>query len=150
MPDYANFDGSPTDPWGGGHDAFRFDAWRVAMNLAADWVWFEADPWQVEQSNRLLSFFRSQGIDSYGNQYELDGTPLSGSHSLGLVSMNAVAALAADTPDTTAFVQALWDASPPTGQWRYYDGMLYMLALLHASGEFRIYAPLGLAPLGVD
>jgi oligosaccharide reducing-end xylanase len=27
------------------------------------------------------------------------------------------------------------------GRWRYYDGMLYLLALLHASGNFRIYTP---------
>jgi hypothetical protein len=50
-------------------------------------------------------------------------------------------ALAATTDKTTGFVQALWDASPPVGRWRYYDGMLYMLALLHASGNFRIYPP---------
>ena len=34
MPDYAHFDGSPFDPWEGGHEDFRFDAWRVGMNLA--------------------------------------------------------------------------------------------------------------------
>jgi oligosaccharide reducing-end xylanase len=141
MPDYASFDGSPVDPWGGGHDAFRFDAWRVAMNVAVDWAWFAADDWEVEESDRLLGFFRSQGIDGYGNQFTLDGQPLSASHSLGLVSMNAVAALAATSDQGRAFVEALWNATPPTGQWRYYDGMLYMLALLDVSGQFRIYPP---------
>lgn len=29
----------------------------------------------------------------------------------------------------------------PSGQWRYYDGMLYMLALLQASDNFQIYGP---------
>jgi hypothetical protein len=38
MPDYAEFDGSPIDPWDGGHDAFRFDAWRNGMNVAVDQV----------------------------------------------------------------------------------------------------------------
>jgi oligosaccharide reducing-end xylanase len=38
-------------------------------------------------------------------------------------------------------VQALWDAQIPSGKWRYYDGMLYMLGLLHVSGSFRIYTP---------
>jgi len=141
MPDYAEFDGSPTDPWGGGHDAFRFDAWRNGMNVAVDYAWFAADPWQVEQSNRLLDFFYRQGIGSYGNQYTLDGKRLSGDHSLGLVAMNGVAALAATTGHRADFVQALWDASPPSGKWRYYDGMLYMLGLLHVSGNFRIYSP---------
>lgn len=141
MPDYAEFDGSPTDPWSGGHDDFRFDAWRNGMNVAMDYAWFAADEWQVEQSNRLLEFFYDQGIDSYANQYTLDGEPLSGDHSLGLVATNAVAGLAATTDRTPEFVQELWDAYPPTGTWRYYDGMLYMLALLNASGNFRIYSP---------
>jgi len=29
----------------------------------------------------------------------------------------------------------------PSGKWRYYDGMLFLMGLLHASGNFRIYAP---------
>ncbi|MBN1811618.1 MAG: glycoside hydrolase [Anaerolineae bacterium] len=141
MPDYANFDGSPNNFGSGGHDAFRFDAWRNGMNVAVDYAWFAADEWEVEQSNRLLDFFYDQGIGSYANQYTLDGEPLSSDHSLGLMSMNAVAGLAVTTDKTPEFVQELWDASPPSGTWRYYDGMLYMMALLHASGNFQIYSP---------
>ncbi len=136
MPDYARFDGAPT---GGEHADFRFDAFRAAANVAVDYAWFAADPWQVEQSNRLLEFFYGQGIDRYVNQYTLDGQPLSRDRSTGLIAMNAVAALAAASDKAPAFVQALWDAPIPTGRWRYYDGLLYMLALLHASGNFRIY-----------
>jgi oligosaccharide reducing-end xylanase len=139
MPDYANFDGTPygTDD----HKDFRFDAWRTLSNVAVDYAWFAADPWQVEQSNRVLNFLASQGIDSYPNQFTLDGSPLSSDHSTGLVSMAAVAALAADPEIGKPFVQALWDAQIPSGKWRYYDGMLYMLGLLHVSGSFRIYTP---------
>jgi oligosaccharide reducing-end xylanase len=57
--------------------------------------------------------------------------------------MNAVTGLAATTDKTTEFVRKLWDASPPIGKWRYYDGLLYMLALLHVSGNFRICPPQG-------
>lgn len=137
MPDYANFDGTPysTDD----HKDFRFDAWRTLSNVAVDYAWFAADPWQVEQSNRVLDFLSSQGIDSYPNQFALDGTPLSSDHSTGLVSMAAVAALAADPEKGKPFVQALWNSQIPTGKWRYYDGMLYMLGLLHVSGNFKIY-----------
>ena len=139
MPDYADFDGTPygTDD----HKDFRFDAWRTLSNVAVDYAWFAADPWQVEQSDRILDFLTSQGIDSYANQFTLDGTPLSGDHSTGLVSMAAVAALAADPEIGKPFVQELWDAQIPSGKWRYYDGMLYMLGLLHASGHFRMYSP---------
>ncbi len=141
MPDYAEFDGRPADPWNGDHEHFRFDAWRTAMNVAVDYSWFAADEWQVEQSNRLLGFFTRQGINSYANQYTLDGKPLSSDHSPGLVAMNAVAALAATGNSTGAFVDALWTVPLPSGKWRYYDGVLCMFGLLHASGNFRIYAP---------
>ena len=138
MPDYANFDGTPygTDD----HKDFRFDAWRTLSNVAVDYAWFTADPWQVEQSNRVLGFLAAQGIDSYPNQFTLDGTALSSDNSTGLVSMAAVAALAADPEKGKPFVQQLWDAQVPSGKWRYYDGMLYMLGMLHVSGNFKIYA----------
>jgi len=93
----------------------------------------------VEQSNRVLKFLASQNISSYPNQFSLDGEPLSSDHSTGLVAMAAVAALTADPEVGKPFVQELWDAQIPSGKWRYYDGMLYMLAMLHASGNFKIY-----------
>jgi oligosaccharide reducing-end xylanase len=102
-----------------------------------DYAWFGADPWQVEQSDRVLKFLVSQGMDSYPNQYSLTGAPLSGDHSTGLVAMAAVAALAATPEIGKPFVQALWDVKIPSGTWRYYDGMLYMLGLLHVSGKFH-------------
>ena len=58
MPDYSNFDGTPT---GGDHADFRFDAWRTLSNVAVDFAWFGKDPWQVEQSDRVLAFLASQG-----------------------------------------------------------------------------------------
>ena len=139
MPDYSNFDGTPqsTDD----HKDFRFDAWRTLSNVAVDYSWFGVDGWQVQQSERVLKFLASQGMDSYGNQYSLDGKPLSGDHSTGLVANAAVAALATSPVTAKPFVQALWDTKIPTGKWRYYDGMLYTLGLLHVSGNFRIYVP---------
>ncbi|MEJ2708219.1 MAG: glycosyl hydrolase family 8 [Anaerolineales bacterium] len=136
MPDYANFDGTPYGS--GDHQDFRFDAWRTLSNVAVDYAWFAADPWQVEQSNRVLDFLTSQG-DRYPNQYTLEGTPLSNDHSTGLAAMAAVAALAAEPEKGTPFVQALWEAQIPSGKWRYYDGLLYLMGLLHASGHFKIY-----------
>ena len=137
MPDYANFDGTPYGS--DDHKDFRFDAWRTLSNVAVDFAWFAADPWQVERSNRVLDFLASRGIDSYPNQFTLGGTALSSDHSTGLVSMAAVAALAADPEKGKPFVQALWDSQIPSGKWRYYDGMLYMLGLLHVGGNFKIY-----------
>jgi oligosaccharide reducing-end xylanase len=135
MPDYANFDGTPATS--DDHKDFRFDAWRTLSNVAVDYAWFGADPWQAEQSDRVLNFLASQGMESYPNQYSLAGKPLSGDHSTGLVAMAAVAAMAATPEIGRPFVQALWDAKIPSGTWRYYDGMLYMLGLLQVSGKFH-------------
>jgi oligosaccharide reducing-end xylanase len=137
MPDYANFDGTPT---GGEHEDFRFDAWRTLANVAVDFAWFGVDPWQAEQSDRVLRFLRSQDSGFYGNQYTVDGKALSGDHSTGLVGMAAVAALAADPEIGIFFVQALWETKIPQGQWRYYDGLLYLMALMHVSGTFQIHS----------
>lgn len=140
VPDYATFEGKPVAAsWDPKTVNFRFDAWRTAMNWAVDWTWFKADPRQQELSDRLLDFFASEG-KGYANQYSLDGKPLSSDYSSGLEAMNAVAVLASNK-EHTGFVEALWKRAPPTGQWRYYDGMLYMMAMLHASGQFRAYAP---------
>lgn len=145
-PDYSHFDGRPINPWGGGNDNFQYDAWRVAMNIAVDYQWFRKDDWAVEQSNRLLNFFYSEGINDYVGVYTLDGkTRLSGDHNPGLVAMNAVAALAADNKIRKDFVEALWKLDIPSGYGRYYDGLLYMFGLLQVSGNYRIYDPTGKA-----
>ena len=144
-PNYSYFDGKPYDDEYNGN--FRYDAFRVGANVGMDYVWFAPSNWHVEQSNRLLSFFASQGIDDYKAEYLLTGEPQVGHRSSGLIATNAVAALAADREIGEPFVQALWDQALPTGQYRYYDGLLMMLGLLQVSGNFRIYEP-GTAPEG--
>jgi len=141
--DYSTFEGKPTKPpWNSSNaaDNFQSDAFRVAGNIAMDWAWFGVDKWQVEQSNRLLAFFASQKPD-YVSQYTVDGKPLVKYKSQGHMAMNAVAALAADSADAKRFVQELWDVQIPSGQWRYYDGLLYIFGLLHCSGEYKIWKP---------
>ena len=144
-PNYSYFDGTPyNDEYNGN---FRYDAFRVGANVGMDYVWFAPSEWHVEQSNRLLNFFASQGINDYKAEYLLTGEPQVEHRSPGLMATNAVAALAADREIGEPFVQALWDQSIPTGQYRYYDGLLMMLGLLQVSGNFRIYEP-GTAPAG--
>lgn len=146
MPDYSQFTGKPRAKKDG-HGDFRFDAWRVASNVAVDYAWFGANSDAVTVCNRMQAFFEKEGLSSYGNQYSLSGNAISTSHSPGLVSMLAVASLAADEPRSKKFVDELWKLSPPTGKWRYYGGLLYHMAILHVSGNFRIYAP---APLSIS
>jgi len=141
-PEYADFDGTPwLAPWNPRSADFHADAWRTAMNWSVDWAWWAGNPREQELSDRLQAFFASQGIDEYVNHYTLDGKPLGSSRSTGHVAANAVASLAATHPRSRDFVEALWNAQVPSGQWRYYDGMLYLIAMLHCGGEFRIWAP---------
>lgn len=142
-PNYSYFDGRPyNDEY---HGQFRYDAFRVGANIGMDYIWFHPSDWYREQANRQLSFFASQGIDDYVAEYSLDGKPLAGHRATGLIATNAVLAMAADPEIGKPFVQALWDANPPTGTYRYYDGLLYMMGLLQTSGNFRIYEP-GVTP----
>lgn len=148
-PDFAKFDGTPFNPWGGGNNDFRYDAWRVAMNVAVDYEWFAKDKWAVKECNNLLNFFHSAGIGKYGNNFTLTGKQISNEHSTGLVAMNAVACLASNNKNRIKFIEELWNASIPSGHYRYYDGVLYMLSLLQVSGNFQIYnVPLHSIPAG--
>ena len=136
-PDYAEFDGTPHVR--GGHEDFRFDAYRTAVNWAVDQAWWGRDPGAVERTDRLQAFFERQGLDRYVNQYRIDGTPLSSERSTALIASNGAASLAASHPRRHLFVAALWALEPPRGRWRYYNGLIQFMAVLHASGRFRAW-----------
>lgn len=147
-PTYAHFDGSPvTDSFNPTAPHFGPDAWRTAANWAVDWSWWAADPRERDLSDRIQAFFASDG--RYGGRYTLAGERLDaddgGGPPTALVATNAIAGLAAtDTARALAFAEALWNAEIPSGRYRYYDGMWYLMALLHLSGEYRIWTPAGL------
>ena len=137
-PDYSEYSGAAKNE--GDHKDFRFDAWRIAANIACDYAWWAKDDWAVTHADTLQSFFYDKGVENYGNQWTLDGSKeYSTDHSPGLVAMNATAGLAASTQKAWAFVEDFWNISPTTGKYRYYDGCLYMMGLLHCSGNFRVY-----------
>jgi len=142
MPEYAHFSGAPftSTAFGAGKGDFRFDAWRTLANVSLDYAWWRTDPWQVEQSNRVLRFLGSHAPE-IPNQFSLDGKPLSTDTSVGLIAMAAVAGQAADPELARPFVQQLWDAPLPEGRWRYYNGLLYFLGLLQAGGRFQAFPP---------
>lgn len=141
-PNTGQFDGTPLG-FGRGPAAFREDAWRVASNWSVDWSWWAKDPRQRELSDRIQAFFESKGMDTYGDNWGVDGTLLRDRHSPGLVATNGVASLAAtDKARARKFVDALWNLEVPSSQvFRYYDGLLYMMSLLHASGRFQVIMP---------
>jgi oligosaccharide reducing-end xylanase len=72
--------------------------------------------------------------------FTLEGKVLEERHAQGLVAVNAVASLAATHPRSQMFVEELWKLPTPSGIERYYEGLLYLMSLLHCGGEFRIWA----------
>jgi oligosaccharide reducing-end xylanase len=140
-PDYANFDGTPKKTNFSQSAIFGYDSWRTASNWSVDWSWWRKAPDEQVLSDRIQAFFFSQGIAMYGDLYSLEGKEIKGGHSTGLVATNAVASLAATDPRSTEFVKALWNVPVPSGQMRYYDGMLYIMSLMHVSGQYRIWSP---------
>jgi len=148
-PSYANFDGTPHPTHSPQSGQFGYDAWRTASNWSVDWSWWHKTPAEQHLSDRIQAFFLAQGIDRYGPVFSLDGKDQGATpglthedHPAGLVGTNAVAGLAAtDTARAKKFTEALWNTPVPSGQNRYYDGMLYLMSLMHLSGQFRIWGP---------
>jgi oligosaccharide reducing-end xylanase len=141
-PDYANFDGTPhPTEWNRMAANFSYDSWRTESNWSVDWSWWAKDPREHTLSNRIQGFFFGQGIYNYVDQYTLVGKPLSRRPSIGLVATNAVASLAGTQQVKDLFVEELWKAPIPSGHERYYDGMLYLMSLMHVSGRFRMWGP---------
>jgi oligosaccharide reducing-end xylanase len=139
--DRSNVDMSPIAR-NGQPVAFGYDSWRTVSNWSVDYAWWGKDSRERVLSDRVQKFLFSQGIHSFPDRYTLDGKPLSTRHSPGMVAAAAVGSLAATPGDTSkAFLEELWDMPIPSGEQRYFDGMLYLMSLMHLSGEFRIVQP---------
>jgi oligosaccharide reducing-end xylanase len=138
-PDRSNFDMSPMTGRDGQPVAFGYDSWRTVSNWSVDYSWWGKDQREPVLSDRVQKFLVGQGIHSFPDRYTLAGKPLSTRHSPGMAAAAAVGSLAA-TPgeESKAFVQELWDMPIPAGEQRYFDGMLYLMSLLHVGGEFRV------------
>jgi oligosaccharide reducing-end xylanase len=124
-------DGTPTP--------FSYDSWRSVSNWSVDYSWWHKAPAETVLSDRIQKFLYGQGIDKFVDRYTLNGKPLSDRHSVGMLATTAVGTLAASPGQISkAFVDELWKTPTPSGEQRYYDGLLYLMSLMHCSGEFRI------------
>lgn len=142
-PYLSNYDGSPHQ----NGSYFDTDAWRVVGNIMMDYNLYKRDQWYVDFAKRFADFFDSQRDKRpLPAQFTLDGNVRVKPDGMreeynepakGLWAQNAFVAYAVEPDQGLPYVQALWDSPLPTGQYRYYDGMLYMFAMLHLSGNFR-------------
>jgi hypothetical protein len=98
------------------------DALRCVMNIMMDHNFFNADPWQTTYASEYGAYRKANGTSS-----------------TAMLSCDGLLGFGLPTSAGTPFVQSLWQASIPTGVYRYYDGALYMLSLLHVSGKFQLW-----------
>lgn len=153
--DYTDFNGAPrSTPWMPA--AFRYDSWRVPMNIAMDYSWFAKDcEWQQNYAKRFQNFLINKGLDSFEDQFNVDGSRpdfilQAGNykklrHSLGLVATAATTNMMLTQDQSKKLLDDLWKAKlEPYGDGYfdpYYDGFLYLFSLMHLSGKYQIIKP---------
>jgi oligosaccharide reducing-end xylanase len=150
--------GAPQTPPRNGNNNFRYDSWRVPMNITLDYEWSCADgEWQRQYGEKIQNFFYSQGVDTFLDQYRKDGSIPEGNeilgaggfrklrHSIGLVATVAASSMLCSHDKSKEFVDALWNAKHvpfEDGYFdAYYDGLLRLFAFMHLSGNYRIITP---------
>jgi oligosaccharide reducing-end xylanase len=155
--DYTEFSGEARR-FGRSPGAFRYDSWRVPMNIAMDYVWYGKDKqWQQDYAKRFQGFLRTRGVETFEDQFNQDGSlpkdnEILGAggfrklrHSIGLVSTAATISLIDGVDPKFEFVHALWNAKLEPYQDGYfdpyYDGLLYLFSLMHLSGKYQIIVP---------
>jgi len=158
-PDMSNYDGTSMNFGHSGMSNFKYDSWRVPMNIALDYQWSCTDrEWQQKYGEKIQNFFYSQGLDKFVDQYHTDGTlpsqeeileagdyPKALRHSIGLVATTASASLMCSHSISKEFVNALWNARhepSPDGYFdAYYDGVLRLFQFMQLSGNYRVILP---------
>jgi oligosaccharide reducing-end xylanase len=96
------------------------DSTRCVVNLMMDWYLFGKDTWQK---------------DTYATKF---GSYSSSRNNGGAaVGCNSTLGFALPASSGKAFVDKLWSTSVPSRN--YWDGVLYMLGMVHVSGNFHIW-----------
>ena len=148
-PNRSGFDGHPLpvpeaqkdNPWANLGRCYFSDAYRVAINISLDHVWFGKDPWQREFADTLQSFVYAHPEASEHVLFP-DGSifaPEPIMHPLGMKASWACTSLAADGSHRLEAVRSFFQMPLRTDKRRYYDNCLYFFTLLALSGNYRVY-----------
>jgi oligosaccharide reducing-end xylanase len=113
--DQSSFTGQTTNSSGD-------DKLRCVANIMSDHNFFNADPWQTQ---------------TYAPEY--GAHEATGTTSTAELACDGLLGFGLPSSSGKPFVSNLWNAAIPSGQWRYYDGTLYTIALLHVSGAFHLW-----------
>jgi oligosaccharide reducing-end xylanase len=96
------------------------DSLRCVVNLMMDSYLFGKDPWQKDTYAPMFGAYSS-----------------SRNNGTATLACNATLGFALPASSGKPFVDKLWSTAVPAGN--YWDGVLYMLGMLHVSGNFRIW-----------
>lgn len=130
-PEAVTYDGDAVE----GREFYGILTGRTLLNLALDHIWYGPLDWVVEQNERRLDFFLSEGVNDYVSSYTLDGKPLLDYNHDAHMALVAVAAGTSTKKEHDVFMRVLLETPVPTGEYRYYSGMIYILSLLVLSGQ---------------
>lgn len=151
-PDLTNWDGTPY-----GWRLFFYDSWRVPMNIAMDYSWYCKDAeWQQGYANRFQKTLADRyGVANYPDQLALDGSEperFFGAggfqklrHSIGFTGAMASTSLMATHGLGWEFIHDMFAQNLERYEDgyidTYYDGLIYLFALMHLSGQYQIILP---------
>ena len=141
--DYSNFDGTPHYAFSDNSTKYAFDAIRCPMNYGMDSYLFGVDmERQTKIAKVITDFFEKDGY-RHGH-FNWDGTNGYGDFTIGQAGANAVATYALLEEEgykdlVKKVLQKAWDSKPIVGSQRYYDGLVHYLAMLHLTGNFKIW-----------
>jgi endo-1,4-beta-D-glucanase Y len=106
------------------------------MNMGIDFAWSREDPRLRTQVEKYHAFFDNNltGGNLTASLFNLDGSGGSNGNSAALMATLAAGALASNGGSSATYVNGLWNATQPTGTYRYYNGAVYLLGLLATGG----------------
>jgi oligosaccharide reducing-end xylanase len=98
------------------------DKLRTVANFMSDYNFFHADPFEATYASEYATWVTSNNNGS-----------------TAMLACNGLLGFGLPAASGKPWVQSLWNVAIPTGEYRYYDGALYTIALLHVSGAFHLW-----------
>lgn len=137
--EYTEYDGTPRLMFGKDY-AYYSDAYRVAMNIALDTLWFGRHDALSAVVTRLQDFFAPIAQEDF-MAYQLDGTATAepAMHPVAMTAVLGAASIASDSVHRDEWLRRFWREPLRKGPRRYYDNCLYFFCLLMLAGQYRVY-----------
>ena len=138
-PEYAEYDGTPRFMFGK-RFGYYSDAYRVAMNIALDTLWFGRREETAAVTTNLQNFFHDIPESDY-RAYQIDGTLTEepAMHPVAITAVLAAASIAGSSPWSEEYLRRFWNTPLRRGKRRYYDNCLYFFCLMMLGRVYRMY-----------